>query len=92
MFFPIDQSVAFMCKSGQRAAAGMGVARDWRTRMKERQRFWSVSHGFKACLCPQALPDDVPPNESTRHDHIDEGLQMRNPSPMDACTATMLLR
>ena len=26
----------------------MGVARDWRTRMKERQRFWSVSHGFKA--------------------------------------------
>ena len=34
--------------AGWRAAAGMGVARDWRTRMKERQRFWSVSHGFKA--------------------------------------------
>jgi hypothetical protein len=43
-----------MCTAGQRAAAGMGVARDWRTRMKERQRFWSVSHGFKACLCLQA--------------------------------------
>ncbi len=55
----------------------MGVARDWRTRMKERQRFWSVSHGFKARLYCSAPGASVTVLESCRVLHTQKGIVNR---------------